>query len=38
MTRVVGIRGATTVEEDSLEQILDATQDVLVRLQELNGF
>ena len=38
MTRVVGIRGATTVDEDSLEQILDATQDVLVRLQELNGF
>jgi prephenate dehydratase len=38
MSRVVGIRGATTVEEDSLEQILDATQDVLVRLQELNGF
>lgn len=38
MSRVVGIRGATTVEADSLEEILDATQDVLVRLQELNGF
>jgi len=38
MTRVVGIRGATTVEADSLEEILDATQDMLVRLQELNGF
>jgi len=38
MTRVVGIRGATTVEADSLEEILDATQDLLVRLQELNGF
>jgi len=38
MTRVVGIRGAITVEEDSLEQILEATRDVLVRLQELNGF
>lgn len=38
MTRVVGIRGATTVEGDSLEQILEATMDVLVRLQELNGF
>jgi prephenate dehydratase len=38
MTRVVGIRGATTVDSDSLEEILDATQDLLVRLQELNGF
>lgn len=38
MTRVVGIRGATTVEADTLEQILDATQDLLVRMQELNGF
>ncbi|MFO0747745.1 MAG: prephenate dehydratase [Myxococcota bacterium] len=38
MTRVVGIRGATTVEADSLEEILDATQDLLVRLQELNRF
>src|SRR5688572_871555 len=38
MSRVVGIRGATTVEADSLEEILDATQDLLVRMQELNGF
>lgn len=38
MTRVVGIRGATTVEADALEEILEATQDLLVRLQELNGF
>ncbi len=38
MTRVIGIRGATTVEADTLEEILDATQDLLVRMQELNGF
>lgn len=38
MTRVAGIRGATTVEADSLEEILDATQDLLVRLRELNDF
>ncbi|MFT7580608.1 MAG: prephenate dehydratase [Myxococcota bacterium] len=38
MTHCVGIRGATTVDEDSLEEILDATMDLLQRLQELNGF
>jgi prephenate dehydratase len=38
MTKVIGIRGATTVEADTLEEILDATQDLLVRMQELNGF
>ena len=38
MTRCVGIRGATTVDQDSLEEVLDATQDLLARLQELNGF
>jgi len=38
MTRCLGIRGATTVDEDTLEAVLDATQDLLGRLQELNGF
>ena len=38
MTRCVGIRGATTVDEDTLDAVLDATQDLLGRLQELNGF
>jgi len=38
MTRCIGIRGATTVDEDALEEVLDATQDLLQRLQELNGF
>jgi len=36
-SRVVGIRGATTVDSDSLEEVLGATQDLLQRLQELNG-
>ncbi len=34
--RVVGVRGATTVDEDSLEAVLDATQDLLERLRALN--
>jgi monofunctional chorismate mutase len=34
--RVVGIRGATTVDRDSLEEILEATQDLLERLRALN--
>lgn len=38
MTRCVGIRGATTVDEDRLDDVLDATQDLLGRLQELNSF
>ncbi len=38
MTRCVGIRGATTVDEDDLDEVLDATQDLLERLRELNGF
>jgi prephenate dehydratase len=34
--RVVGVRGATTVEHDTLEAVLDATQDLLERLRALN--
>ena len=32
-----GVRGATTVERDSAEEILDATRDLLARMVKLNG-
>jgi len=34
--RVVGVRGATTVDHDHLEDVLEATQDLLERLRALN--
>lgn len=33
-----GIRGATTVKEDSVEEVLQATRELLQLMQEENGF
>ncbi len=38
MTRCVGIRGATTVDDDTLDEVLAATQTLLQTLRDLNGF
>ena len=38
MTKVRGIRGATTADENTRESILEATSDLLERLIEANDF
>jgi chorismate mutase len=35
--RIRGIRGATTVEEDTKEAILEATRELLQKILEVNG-
>lgn len=38
MTRVLGIRGATTCDSDTRESILDATEELLRELSVVNDF
>ena len=38
MTRVLGIRGATTAQSDTREEILDATEELLRELSAANEF
>lgn len=37
MTKVRGIRGATTIEKDTAEELVEATTELLVQMQASNG-